>query len=333
MSRHHVKSIAARTLRLLLALLLLPTALASLLASALPDWWLADLVSHFRIQYLTAGVLALAPAIWARSRYLSIAAVITVATNLLPVIDYFAVQPPTAVAAPQAVSFASRVPFRIAAANIFYRNRNYDAVAQWIRDNGADLIVLVEATPLWRDAMRERLNGFGFIHLVARQGRSGKLLIARSRPAGVRVLDAKLIRSPVPIVTLAKSGARLQIAGVHTEWPMGPTASARRDQELFDIARQMRASTEPIAAVGDFNITPFSKAFETLLESAHARRAAAGRGWLPTWPVFFPPAGIQIDQVVISREIEVVNLRTGAGLGSDHRWVLVDLSVPRGSDS
>ncbi|MEZ5657565.1 MAG: endonuclease/exonuclease/phosphatase family protein [Burkholderiaceae bacterium] len=326
MSQHHPGSIAARVLRLLLLFAAIPVALASLLSSALPDWWLGDLFTHFRIQYLTIGLALVIPAWWLRERWLGLAALIAIGLNVVPVIDYFAIEPPLARAA--APSAGERVHFRIAAANIFFRNRNFDAVARWIRDANADLVVLVEATPVWRDALRERLPEFGFMHLVARQGRSGKLLIARARPARLTALDAKRVRSPMPLVTLRKDGASLMVAGVHTEWPMGPERSANRNEELFDLARQMRASVEPMMAVGDFNITPFSPVFQTLLEKAHASRAAAGRGWMPTWPVFFPPAGIQIDQVVHSREIRITDLRTGAGLGSDHRWVLADLTVP-----
>lgn len=327
MSRHAAGSIAERVVRLLATVGLLPVAAATLLASLFPDWWVGDLFTHFRIQYLALGVVGLALAAAMRWRWLGLAALIAVAPNILPVWQYF--EPPVAAVSPAHAMPAGTVPFRIAAANVFYRNRNYDDIAAWVRAQRADLVVLVEATPALRDALAERLPEAGFIHLVARQGRSGKLLVAARPPAAMRLIDAKQIRSPTPLVTIAKDGARLTVAAVHTEWPMGSERTARRNESLFDLARQMRAATDPMVATGDFNITPFSPVFETLLREAGAQRAAAGRGWLPTWPVFLPVAGIQIDQLVHTRGIVVESLRIGDGLGSDHRWQVADLRVPK----
>ena len=325
---HPARGIVGRVLRLLLLLGVLPAAVCTVLSVAAPHWWLGDLVSHFRIQYLVLGLLALPITLWISARRTAVLAGVCVALNALPVWHYFVPEPGNLATRPAHARTASKVPMRIAAANIFFRNTNYDAVAAWIRETDADLTVLVEATPGWRDALRAELTEFAFVHLVARHGRSGKLLIARERPAHMTALGANGVRSPTPLVTIEHRGGRLMVAGVHTEWPMGPARTARRNESLYDLARQMRSATLPMVAIGDFNVTPFSAAFQTMLEQGHGRRAAAGYGWLPTWPVFFPAAGIQIDHVVYSREIAITGLRTGAGLGSDHRWIVADLLVP-----
>ncbi len=325
---HAPNVIARRVLRLLLVLVVVPAAVCTGLATLAPGWWLGDLFSHFRIQYLAVGALALPLSLWLGARRTGGLAAVCIALNTIPVWDYFVPEPAELATRPAYASTAVKVPVRIAGANIFYRNRNYDAVAAWIRETDADLTVLVEATPAWLQAMRTELTEYAFVHLVARRGRSGKLLIAREPPEALTALGPTSVRSPTPMVTIERRGARLQVAGVHTEWPMGPERTARRDEFLLDLGRRMRATDLPMVAIGDFNVTPFSSVFETMLDQSGVRRAAAGRGWLPTWPLFFPLAGIQIDHLLHTREIAVTRLRTGAGLGSDHRWLVADLLVP-----
>ncbi|MEZ5740743.1 MAG: endonuclease/exonuclease/phosphatase family protein [Burkholderiaceae bacterium] len=315
------RHLSFRLLYLLGAAVVFPAAALSLLALLAERWWLADLFVHFRLQYLVIGLLGILMMAALRQPGAMVAGLVAFALNLGPAVAYFAPAPAPAGPAPGA-----RIDsFRIAAVNIFYRNTNYQAVIDWIRRESPDVVVLVEATPRWREALRDKLPDYPFAHLVAKSGRSGKLVLSRIEPDSLLAVDPKAERSPVPIVTVRKNGVALGIAGVHTEWPMGEERTARRDREIRDLARYMRAVKIPMLAVGDLNLTPFSPRLQSTLDAAGLYRAAAGRGWLPTWPVFFQPAGIQIDHALFTDGIRIDDLRMGAGLGSDHRWQVIDL--------
>jgi endonuclease/exonuclease/phosphatase family metal-dependent hydrolase len=62
-----------------------------------------------------------------------------------------------------------------------------------------------------------------------------------------------------------------------------------------------------------------------LLTDGRLRSAADGFGWQPTWPSFLLPAGIQIDHALVNSAATVRSFRRGAGMGSDHRPVIVDV--------
>ena len=45
--------------------------------------------------------------------------------------------------------------------------------------------------------------------------------------------------------------------------------------------------------------------------------------------ISLPPLGIPIDQCLVSRGIQVANVRTGNDVGSDHLPLIVDLAIPQ----
>ncbi|MGC1439565.1 MAG: endonuclease/exonuclease/phosphatase family protein, partial [Burkholderiaceae bacterium] len=311
-------------------LFIAPPSLTSLMIYILPDWWISDLFVHFRIHYLVIGVTG---AIWmlgARRYWMAALAASAIAINLAPVSDYFdnpGISPATAMHSRSDPDDFTRL--RIASANIFAGNDRYDLVADWITANQPDIAVLIEATTPWRDQMRNRLPQYPYQEIVIRPGYSGKIIVSRFPIAILEKLPPIGHRSATPLITVDVQQARFRLAALHTSWPLKKTWAADRNKELIDLAVVARTKTTPFIAVGDFNITPFSKHFSQMLEKGGLHRAAAGRGWLPTWPSFFVPAGIQIDHVLISSDVQVVDYQVGDGLRSDHRWVMADLLVPK----
>jgi len=79
----------------------------------------------------------------------------------------------------------------------------------------------------------------------------------------------------------------------------------------------------PAVLLGDFNATPESETFEIL-------GAAGWREVLPpdahfTYPSMAPDR--RIDTIFIRGPLEIVNARVAPPWGSDHRAVVVDVSV------
>jgi endonuclease/exonuclease/phosphatase family metal-dependent hydrolase len=106
---------------------------------------------------------------------------------------------------------------------------------------------------------------------------------------------------------------------------MAPASARRRNQQLALLAEHARVVTLPLVVVGDMNITSFSPHFQQLLIDGGLRSAAEGFGWQPTWPTFFPPAGIQIDQALVNSRVAVEHFTRGGTEGSDHLPIVVDL--------
>lgn len=329
-------------LTVLAAVVLLPVYLLNLLVYGLPDWWLADLFVHFKLHYLVAGGIGLIVFALLRRPWLSCIAAVTVALNVFPVIQYFNTSPldsaigavkasvPSAGSAGQStIDTPATAQFRVASANIYKHNERYDLVERWIRRLQPDVVVLLEAHDIWHRQMQARLPEYPHQVLVTGPGKVGKLIVSRLRFDHLQELPAVGRRSPIPVITFQSQQAPFKLFALHASWPLKKQWADFRNRELAQLSQSARASTVPFVAVGDFNITPFSRHFQQTLRDGQLTRAAAGRGWLPTWPTFFLPAGIQIDHMLTSAQIGVIDYQVGDGLGSDHRWIMADITVPR----
>lgn len=78
-----------------------------------------------------------------------------------------------------------------------------------------------------------------------------------------------------------------------------------------------------------FNATPHTRWYQRLqterLRGAHEDRR---RGLATTWPNGRAPVPpIRLDHVLVSPEVSVLDVREGVGEGSDHRPVIVDLTL------
>jgi endonuclease/exonuclease/phosphatase (EEP) superfamily protein YafD len=142
----------------------------------------------------------------------------------------------------------------------------------------------------------------------------------------VGLLPIEARQEPAIQATLTIGGRSLRLFGVHASWPVVPRSGARRNQQLMLLARHaQRVTTMPLLVVGDLNVSPFSPWFARLLADGGLRSATEGFGWQPTWPVFLPPAGIQIDHALVNAAVTVRAFRRGPFIGSDHWPIVVDL--------
>ena len=104
-----------------------------------------------------------------------------------------------------------------------------------------------------------------------------------------------------------------------------------------DIARLpavLHALSRDAAVVvvgGDFNATPDTKQFRSVLRSGYTDAAdQAGAGYTATYPAdrSFPPL-IAIDHVLANGGAVATGVRSVSIRGSDHRGLSVRLAVPR----
>ncbi|MEU4882792.1 endonuclease/exonuclease/phosphatase family protein [Streptomyces althioticus] len=155
------------------------------------------------------------------------------------------------------------------------------------------------------------------------------------------VILSRLPLTPTPPVpgTMGMPGATADVGGrtvrlllAHPVPPF-PDRVPVWQRELAGIRDAARAARDvPTVLAGDFNASQDHAAFRRVLDTG-LRDAARldGADRTPTWPARTAPAfGAQIDHVLVSEEFAADRARF-LGLGdSDHRAVLVDLTLHAG---
>jgi endonuclease/exonuclease/phosphatase (EEP) superfamily protein YafD len=304
-------------------LLTLSSIAATACAATARFLWIGDLAVHFRLQYVALGLLGSALFLVKRRFAWAAAALAVAALNAViaaPVL--------TAVPVAAGTSATGPVHVRVASINVYFLSHAYAQVAGYIRRAHPDAVVLVEMTPPWRRALATLDESYPYRYQTQAAGGRGVTLLSRWPIRSAASLPIEPRHEPSLQATIEVSGQPLRIFAVHASWPITPVAAARRNRQLQQIAALARATTEPLLVIGDFNISPFSPHFRQLLREGHLRAAAAGYGWLPTWPVFMPLAGIQIDHALVSPDLLVRHFARGPTDGSDHWPIQVDLALP-----
>jgi len=297
-------------------------AVATLFALSARLWWAFDLFSHFRVQYLVLavlfGALALAVRAWPAALVLAVVALI----------HGWAVRDLWLGGGGRAGG--AGVPLRVVAANVLRSNPTPARVQEFVAASDADLVVLVDAQgERWRDV----LSGIGerYPNRAPAGWRDGAPVVLFSRHP---ILEDEVVRTPggqrPHLLTEVEFGNRsLTVAGVHPESPSprDATDSRVRNRQLDHIADSLARAERPAIVTGDFNTTYWSPHFRDLVDAADLRNAAAGQGYVATWPRWLWPARIPLDHILFKGPLVVGDFRRGPSVGSDHFPVVADFRL------
>ena len=128
-------------------------------------------------------------------------------------------------------------------------------------------------------------------------------------------------------VSVDLGGRHLALYAIH---PLGQVK--RLDRWLAytkPLTRELARDKGPRVVAGGFNTTQFNEWLSQLDDLGyHSVHEMLGHGLAFTWPngmYHVPP--IRIDHVLVAGPVAPLAVREGKGAGSDHRPVIVDLSV------
>lgn len=227
-------------------------------------------------------------------------------------------------------------PIRILLSNVHVGNRRPDLVCDLAARTDADIVVLLELPPEWRDAeladiVRTRPatartpvfpnGGFGmglWSRLPQRRPAAVEDLAGTGRPSIIAELDGP-------------DGRPITLVATHPLPPMRADWARSRDSQLAAVGRRAAAAATRaggrVVVVGDLNAVPWSAAVRGLAATAGLRDTSLDRGLHPSWPTNLPPAlRVPIDQCLATPDLRAVRKGTPSGVGSDHLPLLVELA-------
>ena len=291
---------------------------AAVIASALPLAarlaWFFELFTHFRVQ-LVAGLVVLGVVFAVRRAYrwcgvLAACAVL----NVAPLVPYLWSGAAGAEGAPT---------LAVLAVNVRASNTEHAALLDAVSRENPDVVLVVEFTNAWAERLAPLAARYPHQFSLPRDDAFGIALFSRYSleaaydPAlgATATIDARVV---------APRGA-VRLVGVHLRPPMSRHRAHERNTELAALAKHVANIDEPVAVLGDFNMTPYSPYFTSFLATTGLRDARSGFGPDFTWPTFFPLLGVPIDHCLVSEDLVVAQYRRLRAFGSDHYPILARL--------
>ncbi len=280
-------------------------------------WWVLDLTSHFRVQYLVAaGLLALAAAIWRRWKLMSLAICCTL-VNLCLIAPFYL---------SGAVASPSTPTLRLMSVNVNAANHRKAAVLETIKFHRPDVVFVLEYTQFWQQALAPLESKYGYTRQAPQEDSFGMAMYSR---LPVDKVDLITLGQPgfwAIDIQLHFAGLTWSVTGVHVMPPVSARASRLRNDQFAELADRLAQRAAPRVVVGDFNCTPWSPYFHDLLSASGLRDSGRGFGVQPTWPTQLPMMLIPIDHGLVSPGVQVVDRCVAGGFGSDHRALVIELA-------
>ena len=277
--------------------------------------WIAELFTHFRLQYVAVQIAVLI-AIAARSFRVASLIVPFLAYNVLVVADYWPSHTATAVE-PSDVTLLM--------ANLNFTNTDTDAFLALVRDEQPDVVVVLEVTAAWSAALATLDADYPTRQIVPREDAFGIGILSRLPFVSLETVDLR--GSPAIDARLApRVGAPLRLIAAHLRPPVSRQLAHERNSQLTVLAELVGNAPEPSIVTGDFNITPFSPIFADFLAATGLADPQRGRGFAMTWPVQLPLLGVSIDHCLVNEHVIASELRRSAAFGSDHYAIITSLS-------
>lgn len=283
-------------------------------------WWVWDLCSHFRVQYLLALAAVLVVTLARRRFVVGGVFGLFAAANLACIAPYYW---PAAAAIDQPSAH-----LRFISVNVHTANRHFDLVRQLVLDYDPDVALLIEVDADWIAALEALRARYPYWHVAARQDNFGIALCSKRPFAACRTLYLGTAELPSIAAEIEVAGQSLTMVGTHPLPPTSAAYTAARNEQLAAVAEYVAAVPGLKVVMGDLNTTPWSHCFRDFVASTKLVESAQGRGVQPTWPTGRLWLRIPIDFCLVSDTLAVTGRQVGPDIGSDHFPVIVDVALP-----
>ncbi len=301
---------------------------ASLLAR---QWWVAELFTHFRPQYLAGGIVLLVASVLLSQRGVALALVCLLALNgWLAQSALRASYGASLGLAPVLASGANENgqtagTLRLISANVLVANAAPAALIDLVQRVRPDVLLVVEHTPAFDDALLGIAGDYPYRLTEPTYDAFGIGLYSRLPIVDAEIVDLGATRA---VRAGVDTGAGVvQVLGVHLLPPTQRGWAAERNAQLAQIDVLLGDGIDNALVCGDFNATPFSPLFAAFVAESPLRLAQAGHPFTRTWPAGSPLLGLKIDHCLVGAALQIGGAEVLGDIDSDHYPVLVEVTV------
>jgi endonuclease/exonuclease/phosphatase (EEP) superfamily protein YafD len=286
-------------------------------------WWVFDLFTHFRFQYMLTLLGAALILIVLGHTSLAALAGFFAGINLALIAPLYL--KPFSLSSPS--NSAKVKSFRMLMANVLQPNQQHRRLAEVIQANNPDLIVLIEINQEWMNALAPTLAEHSHRLVELREDHYGLGIFSRFpiiHSQVVKFIDEDM---PALIAEIDLEGQALTVAAVHPPPPKSALMASQRNRYFNALAGFAARHEGRLLIAGDLNSSSWSPHFTRLLEHSGLSDSRQGFGMQLSWPAGRPHMLTSIDHVLVSPDVRVRSRRLGPKIGSDHYPIILDFSV------
>ena len=284
-------------------------------------FYIAELLSNFRLQFLILFGVALLLTYFARAKRLLLICLL--------VAFGFSAQETLRIYLPADQPVPGKTKVRLMSFNVWAVNWGFEEVIDEIRLHDPDVLVVLEYAGMWHEALNALNKSYPFQHRDPRWHGYGIAVFSKLPLENAKSipLTKTEIDNPAIEVSLRIDGQLLNLTAGHVMSPVSRYRLKLRNQQFEELAESVNAKSSPKILVGDMNCTTASGYLANLISSTQLRDSRQGFGIHTSWVKFAPLITVPIDHVLVSEEIHIHDRFTGSPADSDHRPVIVDFSI------
>lgn len=298
------------------------------------DWWVIRACDFPRQQIAVFGVLVLGGYLAVFNTHWMETVVLTALAGAVAYQGYW-IWPYTPYAPVQALDAPEPRPddqIAVLVFNVCIHNHDVEAFLAEVHRIDPDLILVLEATPEWAEALQVLQDEYPNAVEHPREDPYGIALYTRYslRDPSVKFIVDDAIPSVHATVALP-SGNDVRFIGLHPRppHPEEDRDTVHRDAELLLVGHEVERLLDevdlPIIVAGDFNDVSWSYVTLLMRRISGLLDPRIGRGPINTIHTRYPFARCPIDHVLHSPHFTVQTLERGPDIGSDHFPLLARL--------
>lgn len=207
----------------------------------------------------------------------------------------------------------------ILVANVLTPNRRSDELLKIVRDNDADIVLILEPDDWWQQKLDVIAGDYPHSMKQPLDNTYGMLMYSK-----YPLIDAEcrfLVDDGIPSFRSFlqfPSGTRVLFHGLHPNPPQVGLDTVGRDAELVIVAREIQSHPGPVIVAGDMNDVAWSHTTRLFLRLSSLLDPRIGRGLYSTYNAKIPFFRWPLDHVFHSSSFRLLSLRRLPYFGSDH---------------
>ena len=219
--------------------------------------------------------------------------------------------------------------FSLLTTNVLQTARDANGLLDILAAENADLILAVETDEWWCARLQEGLDS-RYPHRLTYPLSNGYGLALFSRLELVEPSIRFLVDEAVPSIKVRirlRSGALIDVFGLHPQPPAPAQDSTERDVELVLVGREIARKQRPAIVLGDLNDVAWSPTTSRFKEIGGLVDPRRGRGFFNTYPARLPGLRYPLDYVFHTTHFAVCDMRVLPRFRSDHLALIVTLTL------